>query len=71
LGWCDVFFDLPTHKAVFEERADMVRRDFQATSEPIRVAVGRRLVRLGLRLAGRELILVRRREAHLRSESVP
>ena len=49
----------------------MVRRDFQATSEPIRVAVGRRLVRLGLRLAGRELILVRRREAHLRSESVP
>jgi len=65
-----VFFDLPTQKAVFEGRAELVRRDFQATSEPIRVAVGRRLVWLGLRLAGRELVVVRR-EAHLRSESVP
>jgi len=65
-----VLFDLPTQRAVSAARAELVRRDLEATSEPVRVAVGRRLVRLGLRIAGRELVLLRR-EAHVRSEAVP
>jgi hypothetical protein len=54
-----VQFDLTTHTTVSRARGDLIRREFESVGDPVRVAVGRRLVRLGLRLAGDELRLAR------------
>jgi hypothetical protein len=54
-----MLFDLTTHTTVSRARGELLRREFESVGDPIRVAVGKRLVRLGLRLTGDEIRLVR------------
>jgi hypothetical protein len=46
-----VLYDVESRKTVAQDHADSLRVDFRAPSHPLRVAIGRRLVQVGRRLA--------------------
>ena len=50
-------FDLESRKIITQEHIDELRLDFDARCEPFRVALGRRLVRLGGRVANVPLVV--------------
>jgi hypothetical protein len=50
-----VFYDVISRDIAARDRIESMRRDFQAPPGVIQAAIGRRLVRLGLRLQGVEL----------------
>jgi hypothetical protein len=51
-----VLYDETSRRAAVRDRADALRRDFDAGGRPrsARLAIGERLVRLGIRLAGED-----------------
>jgi hypothetical protein len=52
-----VLFDLESRKIIAREHIDELQLDFDARREPLRVALGRRLVRLGGRVANVPLVV--------------
>jgi hypothetical protein len=52
-GWGRVY-DQISRETVVRDRIDALRRDFQTPPGVVRIAIGRRLIRLGLRLQGVE-----------------
>ena len=63
MGVGKLVYDVTARNTAAYDRIELLRRDFQVSSRSFRASVGRRLVNLGLRLAGEELRVVPPRAA--------
>jgi hypothetical protein len=63
MGVGKLLYDVTARNTAAHDRIELLRRDFQVSGGSFRASVGRRLVNLGLRLAGEELRVVPPRAA--------